>query len=101
MPAYVVVQVDVKDPQIYEQYKRLAPPSIAEHGGRYLARGGATQVLEGTWSPARLVILEFPDAGRAQAWWASQQYAQAKALRQSCAHTEMLLVEGLPPAAND
>lgn len=94
MPAYVIVEITVLDPAKYDRYKELAPPSIAAYGGRYLVRGGASEPLEGGWTPARLVILEFPDAGRARAWWGSPEYAEAKALRQSAAHTEMLLVEG-------
>jgi uncharacterized protein (DUF1330 family) len=95
MPAYVVVEIAIEDPQTYERYKQLAPPSIAAHGGRYLVRGAATETLEGSWSPPRFVILEFPSVERARAWWASSEYEAAKALRQSCARTEMLLVEGV------
>jgi uncharacterized protein (DUF1330 family) len=98
MPAYVVVDIDVKDPETYERYKQLGPPSIAQYGGRYLARGGATEQLEGSWRPTRLVILEFPTAERARAWWSSPEYAEAKALRQSAAMTEMVLLEGAPVA---
>jgi uncharacterized protein (DUF1330 family) len=94
MPAYVLVDISIEDPTAYERYKSLAPPSIARYGGRYLVRGGATTVLEGTWRPARLVVLEFPDAEQARAWWESPEYAEAKRLRQACARTEMLLVEG-------
>ena len=60
MPAYVVVQIDIHDPATYERYKAMAPPSIAAYGGRYVVRGGASEVLEGTWRPPRLVVLEFP-----------------------------------------
>ena len=95
MPAYVVVQVTIHDPVAYERYKELAPPSIGAYGGRYLVRGAQTTTLEGSWRPARFVILEFPSVKRASAWWSSPEYAPAKALRQACAHTEMLLVEGL------
>jgi uncharacterized protein (DUF1330 family) len=95
MPAYVVVEVEVKDPQSYEEYKLLAPPPIAAYGGRYLARGGRTEVLEGEWSPKRLVILEFPSLERAKEWWASAEYAEAKALRQRSASTRMVVVDGL------
>ena len=97
MPAYVIVQVTVNDSVAYEDYKRMVPPSLAQYGGRFLVRGGATTTLEGTWSPKRIVILEFPSAERATAWWASPEYAEAKALRQRLAHTEMLLVEGTAP----
>jgi uncharacterized protein (DUF1330 family) len=100
MPAYVVVEVTVKDAETYERYKQLAPSSIGLYGGRYVVRGGATEVLEGTWSPARLVLLEFPSVERARAWWNSPEYAPAKALRQASASTDMVLVEGLPPGAD-
>ena len=94
MAAYVIVDIAVLDPEVYETYKRLAPTSIATYGGHYLARGGATQVLEGTWTPNRLVILEFPTAELARAWWASAEYAEAKVLRHASASATMVLVEG-------
>jgi uncharacterized protein (DUF1330 family) len=101
MPAYIIVEIAIRDAARYERYKHLAPPSIAKYGGTYLSRGGATTALEGTWAPPRFVILEFPDADTARRWWDSPEYAEAKALRQSCAETKMLLVEGRPfdPAA--
>ena len=95
MPAYVVIEIEVQDPETYEAYKKLAPPAIAAYGGRYLARGGRTETLEGDWSPKRLVILEFDSVERAQAWWASPEYAEAKALRQSCSSAKMVVMEGL------
>jgi uncharacterized protein (DUF1330 family) len=95
MPAFVIVDITVKDPATYEEYKRLTPPSIAQYGGRYVVRGGTTTVLEGDWRPTRIVVLEFPTADRARQWWSSPEYAAAKALRQQCATTDMLLVEGL------
>jgi uncharacterized protein (DUF1330 family) len=95
MPAYVVVQIDVKDPDRYEEYKRLAPSSIAEHGGKYLVRGGQLETLEGDWSPKRFVILEFESLERAKQWWSSEQYKPAKKLRHSTAHSQMIVVEGL------
>jgi uncharacterized protein (DUF1330 family) len=94
MPAYVVVQIAVEDPVRYAEYRRIAPPSIAAYGGRYVVRGGACEILEGSWLPTRLVVLEFPTIERARAWWASPEYAPAKALRQQSASTEMLLIEG-------
>ena len=96
MPAYVVVNVTVHDPVPYETYRQMAPPTIAVYGGRYLARGGAVDVREGDWNPNRLVILEFPDAKVARAWWESAEYAPAKALRQSCADAELVIVDGIP-----
>jgi uncharacterized protein (DUF1330 family) len=95
MSAYVVVEIEVLDPKRYETYKQLAPPSIAQYGGRYVARGGEVTTLEGTWSPKRLVILEFPSVDQAKAWWNSTEYAEAKALRQAVARTQMIVVAGL------
>jgi uncharacterized protein (DUF1330 family) len=97
MSAYVVVQIAIHDPAAYERYKELAPASIAAYGGRYVVRGGASEVLEGSWQPGRLVVLEFPTAAQARAWWGSPEYAPAKAVRQRCARTEMLLIEGIAP----
>jgi uncharacterized protein (DUF1330 family) len=65
MPAYVIVNITVHDPARYEEYKRLAGPTVPAYGGRYVARGGPVEVREGAWTPARLVILEFPDLERA------------------------------------
>lgn len=96
MSAYVIVDITVRDREAYERYKQLASPAVAAYGGRYLVRGGASESLEGSWQPARFVILEFPTVQQGRAWWASPEYAPAKALRHSCADTEMLLVEGVP-----
>jgi len=96
MPAYVIVETDVTDPERYERYREAAPPTIAAHGGRYLARGGRTDVLEGSWTPKRLVVLRFDSVERARAWWESDDYAAPKALRQSCSAGNMVVVEGVP-----
>jgi len=98
MTAFIVVDISVEDAKTYDQYKLLAPPSIAKYGGRYVARGGRTEVLEGSWQPTRLVILEFPSVERARSWWSSADYAEAKALRQRSASTKMVLIEGLEGA---
>jgi uncharacterized protein (DUF1330 family) len=96
MPAYVVVDIEVTDPSKYERYKELAGAAVAKHGGRYLARGGKTEVLEGSWQPKRFVILEFPSVEKARAWWDSQDYAEAKAVRQGSSRTSMVVTEGAP-----
>ncbi|MBP7694798.1 MAG: DUF1330 domain-containing protein, partial [Anaerolineales bacterium] len=85
MPAYVIVDIEVTDPAVYEEYKKLAPAGIAAYGGRYLARGGRVETLEGEWAPKRLVILEFDSVERAQAWISSPEYGPAKALRHQAA----------------
>jgi tRNA-Thr(GGU) m(6)t(6)A37 methyltransferase TsaA len=97
MAAYIIVQIDIHDPVAYERYRIMAAPTVTAYGGRYVVRGGASEMLEGSWQPRRLVILEFPEATVAREWWASPEYAPAKALRQQAAHTEMLLIEGAGP----
>jgi uncharacterized protein (DUF1330 family) len=95
VPAYVVVNVDVHDPERYREYVERAPESVARFGGRYVARAGRTEVLEGDWTPKRFVILEFPSYEDAKAWWESDEYADAKALRHATATTQMVVTEGL------
>lgn len=95
MSAYIVVQVDVQNPTKYEDYKKLVPPSLEKFGGKFVVRGGRTETLEGDWAPKRFVIVEFPSLERAKAWWSSREYADAKALRQATASTQMIVAEGL------
>lgn len=95
MPAYVIADIEVTDPSGYKGYAEQAPATIAAHGGRYLARGGALQSLEGDWLPRRLVILEFESVEAAQRWHSSEDYAQLKALRQSTSHGSFVVVEGV------
>ena len=95
MAAYVVVEVEVQDKDGYETYKRMVPPSLTAYGGRFIARGGEVETLEGEWSPTRLVILEFPSVEQAKAWWSSAEYAEAKALRQATAQSRMIVVAGV------
>ena len=94
MSAYVLVQVEVQDAATYEKYKPMVPPTIAAYGGRIIVRGGKSEILEGDWSPKRMVVLEFPSVEQAKKWWASEEYAEAKALRQRSAKTQMIVVEG-------
>jgi uncharacterized protein (DUF1330 family) len=95
MSAYVVVEIEVHDPVRYEDYKKLAPPSIAAYGGKYIARGGKTETLEGDWAPKRLVILEFPTLEQAKKWHDSAEYRPARELRQKTAKSKMVAIEGL------
>lgn len=94
MSAYIIVQVNVNDAERYENYKSMVPPSLEPYGGRFIVRGGAVENLEGTWNPARTVVIEFDSMEKAKAWWSSPEYADAKALRQATADTEMIVVEG-------
>jgi len=95
MPAYVFANIEVTDPVLYEEYRKGVPATIAQYGGRYVARGGAAEGLEGGYAPKRVVILEFPSVERAKAWWNSPEYRPLRALRQRASRGDLLLVEGL------
>ena len=95
MAAYIIVEVDVQNPAEYEDYKKLTPGSLVNFQGKFIARGGKTETLEGEWNPKRIVILEFPSFELAKKWWASEEYADSKALRQRTAKTKMIAIEGV------
>ena len=94
MKAYIIVDVEINDPIRYDAYKKLTPASLVPYEGRFVVRGGGAETLEGSWNPGRVVVLEFPSMEKAKAWWSSEGYAPAKALRQSASNTRMIVVEG-------
>lgn len=94
MPAYIIVDVTIENAENYAGYVKLTPATIAAYEGKFIVRGGQTQVLEGDWQPGRIVVLEFPSVEKAKQWWASEEYAPAKAIRQANANTKMIVVEG-------
>jgi uncharacterized protein (DUF1330 family) len=93
--AYVIVDMDVTDPDAYEKYKAAAGPAVVEYGGTYIVRGGAIEVLEGDRVPKRTVILEFPDVASGRAWYHSPEYTAARELRAGAATGSLILVEGV------
>lgn len=95
MAVYLIGNVDVSDAQAYERYRKDVPATIAQYGGRFLVRGGTTEVLEGRWQPKRIVVLEFPSMERAKAWWGSPEYRPLLALRQSASTGDLFFVEGV------
>ena len=95
MTAYVIVDIDVHDPVGYEEYKKLAPAAVAFHGGKYIARGGRTETLEGEWSPSRLVILQFESIEQAKKWLDSEEYRAARQMRHQTARSNMVVIEGM------
>ncbi len=95
MTAYVIVDINVTDPVRYEDYKKLAAPTVELYGGKYIARGGKTEVLEGDWSPSRLVILQFESVEQAKTWLYSTEYSPARSLRHQTAISNMVVVEGI------
>jgi uncharacterized protein (DUF1330 family) len=95
MPAYVIVETDVHDPERYERYRAASPGAVHAGGGRFVVRGGELAVLEGDWHPSRVVILEFPDLEAARRWYESPEYEEAKRLREGAAKLRMVAVQGL------
>jgi len=95
MPAYVIADIEITDPVGYEEYRRRVPATITQYGGRYLARGGRAETLEGGWQPRRLVVIEFPTMSQARAWYESDEYREPRAIRHRCAEGQAILVEGL------
>ena len=95
MPAYVIVETNITDPEQYQQYKDASPHAVAAGGGQFLVRGGELTVLEGDWHPSRLVMLEFEDLAAAKRWYESEVYQDAKQLREGAAHLRMVAVQGV------
>lgn len=91
---YIIAQVDVTNPQQYGEYAKLSPGIIQKFGGRFLARAGRTVTLEGTPARSRVVIVEYPSFDRAEAFFTSPEYQQAKKLREGAANAQFILVEG-------
>ncbi len=96
MPAYVLAEVEITNPEGYREYTALVPQTIAQYGGRFLARGGAMHVLEGDWPQLRRVIIEFPSVEAARQWWDSPEYQKPKAMRRANSLGRLLLLEGTP-----
>jgi uncharacterized protein (DUF1330 family) len=90
-----MADVEVTDPQQYEQYKKLSTLAMQAHGAEVCVRGGAVQVLEGDWTPRRVVLLKFPTAEAARAFYDSAEYRAAKAARQGAANMRMVLIDGV------
>ena len=94
MTAFVIFDIEVTDPENYEGYKQLAAPTVEMFGGKYVARGGQTEILEGDWSPKRIVLIQFESVERAKAWINSSEYSEARALRHKYSVSKAIVVEG-------
>ena len=93
MPAYVVADIEVTDPEAYDRYKPLAVQAIKQYGGKVLARGGPIELLEGSWKPSRLVILEFESVEAAEKWHGSPEYEAAKAIREKASRSNVIIAD--------
>jgi uncharacterized protein (DUF1330 family) len=94
MPAYLIADVEVRDHDAYAEYRRQVLPLVQRYGGRFIVRGGAHEVLEGSWKPQRIVVIEFPDMATLKAWYNSPEYAKLIALRQGISRGSLIAVEG-------
>jgi uncharacterized protein (DUF1330 family) len=95
MAGYILVDVEITDPEKYREYTRVVPQTLSAFGGRFLVRGGKAENLEGDWQPRRVVVLEFESVERAKAWWSSEDYRAPRELRRSASITNMIVVEGV------
>ena len=95
MAAYVIVDIEVTDPARIEEYRQRVPATIAAYGGRFLVRGGPHEVVEGSWHPRRLVVLEFPSLAQARRWYDSEEYRKPKAMRLGASRANLVFVDGV------
>ena len=95
MPAYLIADIEVTDPVAYEEYKRRVPAVITAYGGRYLVRGGASEVLEGVWRPKRTAVIEFPTLAAAKSFWNSDEYRPLREIRERSAKSSVMAIEGV------
>jgi len=93
MPAFVIVEIDIHTPEVYEEYKNLTPESIADFGGKFVIRGNPVQVLEGNWNHDRFVMLEFKDKATAENWYYSEKYTKAKEIRTKSSTANFFIIE--------
>ena len=94
MSGYVIVDVDVQDTEAYDEYRKLVGPTIEKYGGTFVVRAGAHEVVEGDWTPHRMIVLEFESVARAREWYNSEEYAPALAIRLKAAKSRLIIVEG-------
>ena len=95
MSAFVIFDVDIRDPERYQDFIRGVKPAIESAGARYLARGGPHKVHEGDWSPRRIVLIEFPSVQAWGSFYNGPVYQGLKAVRDECSSARLVCVEGL------
>ena len=95
MAGYVIVEVEVIDPEPYEEYRARVPATLERYDGRFLVRGGTCETLEGNWQPRRIVVLEFPSVERAREWYTSPEYQQILPIRDQHARSRAILIQGV------
>ena len=99
MAAYVISELETRDPIAIETYRTIAGKSIAQYGGRYLVRNGAASVAEGDPPVKNIVVVEFPSMARLREWYASPEYAEALEVRRTALDRRLIFVEGVAAPA--
>ena len=94
MAAYIIVDIEVQDAALYDEYRKRVGPTLAQYGGKFIVRGGKVDVLEGDWQPSRIVVLEFQSVARAREWYDSAEYREPKEMRMRASAGNLILVEG-------
>ena len=95
MPCYLILDIDIRDPEKYELYKREVPRLVEKHGGEYLVRGGTHEVIEGDWNPTRLVLFRFPDRQAIRNFFSDPEYQPLKSVRHESAISDLVAVDGI------
>ncbi len=95
MAAYIIGRIEITNPEAYKEYVAKVPATVQRHGGRYLVRGGASDVLEGSMPDRRTVCLEFADRAAALGWYNSPEYAPLRELRTSASVGDLFVVDGV------
>ena len=93
MSAYVIVEIEIHDPAAYDEYRKVVGPTLTRYGGKFIVRGGKIDVLEGSWNPKRIVVLEFESAARAREWYDSEEYRVPKQIRMKASKGNIVVVE--------
>ena len=94
MAAYIIVEIETTDEALMAEYRKHTPDAIARFGGKFIVRGGKTRTLEGGWTPSRIVVLEFPDYAKAEAFYDGEHYKPILAMRLKAGKSKAILVDG-------
>ena len=94
MTAYIIVEIDTRDEELMNEYRKHTPGLVSKFGGKFIVRGGHCTSLEGGWTPARMVVLEFPDRARAERFYHSEEYKPVLAMRLKAGHSKAILIDG-------
>ncbi|HWA44663.1 MAG TPA: DUF1330 domain-containing protein [Hypericibacter adhaerens] len=97
MAAYVISEIEPQNQALFDRYRALAPAAVAKYQGRYLVRGGTSELIEGGPPPKMLVVIEFPSVALAKAWFDSTDYAEARRIAKDALRRRLIVVEGVPP----